>query len=68
METLWGFTGNWSVLEEPGWDTNLGLAMADGHTLQATARPEPAVSLVGVKCAPRPHTKQKATLPVLNLS
>lgn len=68
METFMGFTGKWSVLEEPGRDTNLGLAMADGHNLQATARPEPAVSLISVRCAIRPHTKQRATLPVLNLS
>lgn len=33
--------------------------MADGHTLQVTATPEPAVGFVGVKCVIRPHTKQE---------
>lgn len=37
----------------------LGLTMADGNSLQLTATSEPAVGFVGVKCAIRPHTKQK---------
>lgn len=33
--------------------------MADGHTLQATATPEPAVSFVDVRWVTRPHTNQE---------
>lgn len=47
-----------SVLEEPGWDTNLGLTMADSKSLHLTATSEPAAGFVGVKCAIRPQNRR----------